>query len=184
MIDRYLRERGDASITSNADLIEKSRRTGVPIYGLDPGRTRYLPARGIAPPFRKLWRYTQRPLLEFPPIYVGGTLYAVNNSGFAFALDVVGRPRHVVRAVVPEVLGLVGLAGKENRYPDELSGGEQQRVAIARAFVNHPPLLLADEPTGNLDTESARQVLGLLRAQQPFGLLQGVVAGQTPGFVE
>jgi outer membrane protein assembly factor BamB len=58
-----------------------------PMYGLNPQRTRYLPARGIKPPFRKLWRYTERPLLEFPPIYVGGVLYAVNNSGFAFALD-------------------------------------------------------------------------------------------------
>lgn len=58
-----------------------------PMYGLNPQRTRFLPARGIKPPFEKLWRYTQRPLLEFPPIYVGGVLYAVNNSGFAFALD-------------------------------------------------------------------------------------------------
>ncbi|HZO07510.1 MAG TPA: PQQ-binding-like beta-propeller repeat protein [Solirubrobacterales bacterium] len=58
-----------------------------PLFGLNPARTRYLPAKGVAPPFRKLWRYTDRPLLEFPPIFVGGTLYAVNNSGFAFALD-------------------------------------------------------------------------------------------------
>jgi outer membrane protein assembly factor BamB len=58
-----------------------------PMYGLNPARTRYLPARGIKPPFEKLWRYTERPLLEFPPIYVGGKLYAVNNSGYAFALD-------------------------------------------------------------------------------------------------
>ena len=58
-----------------------------PMYGLNPQRSRYLPARGVKPPFRKLWRYTERPLLEFPPIYVGGVLYAVNNSGFAFALD-------------------------------------------------------------------------------------------------
>ncbi len=58
-----------------------------PIFGLDPARTRYLPAKGIKPPFRKLWRYTERPLLEFPPIYVGGKLYVVNNNGTAFALD-------------------------------------------------------------------------------------------------
>ncbi|HVX34533.1 MAG TPA: PQQ-binding-like beta-propeller repeat protein [Solirubrobacterales bacterium] len=58
-----------------------------PMYGLNPQRTRYLPARGVKPPFRKLWRYTERPLLEFPPIFVGGVLYAVNNSGFAFALN-------------------------------------------------------------------------------------------------
>jgi outer membrane protein assembly factor BamB len=64
-----------------------ARTVNWPIYGLDPGRTRYLPARGIAPPFRKLWRYTERPLLEFPPIYVGGSLYAVNNNATAFAID-------------------------------------------------------------------------------------------------
>jgi len=63
------------------------KRVNWPMYGLNPQRTRYLPARGVRPPFRKLWRYTEHPLLEFPPIYVGGTLYAVNNSGFAFALD-------------------------------------------------------------------------------------------------
>jgi outer membrane protein assembly factor BamB len=67
--------------------LKRARTVNWPIYGLDPGRTRYLPARGIAPPFRKLWRYTERPLLEFPPIYVGGTLYAVNNNGTAFALE-------------------------------------------------------------------------------------------------
>ncbi len=66
---------------------KRARTVNWPTYGLDPGRTRYLPARGIAPPFRKLWRYTERPLLEFPPIYVGGTLYAVNNNATAFALD-------------------------------------------------------------------------------------------------
>jgi outer membrane protein assembly factor BamB len=58
-----------------------------PMYGLNPARTRYLPATGIKPPFRKLWRYTERPLLEFPPIYVGGKLYFVNNNGTAYALD-------------------------------------------------------------------------------------------------
>ncbi|MFT3866342.1 MAG: PQQ-binding-like beta-propeller repeat protein [Solirubrobacterales bacterium] len=63
------------------------KRVNWPMYGLNPQRTRYLPARGIRPPFKKLWRYTERPLLEFPPIYVGGTIYAVNNSGFVFALD-------------------------------------------------------------------------------------------------
>jgi outer membrane protein assembly factor BamB len=63
------------------------RTVNWPMYGLNAQRTRYLPARGIKPPFRKLWRYTERPLLEFPPIYVAGVLYAVNNSGFAFALD-------------------------------------------------------------------------------------------------
>jgi outer membrane protein assembly factor BamB len=65
----------------------KAKKVNWPIFGLDPARTRYLPARGLKPPFRKLWRHTDRPLLEFPPVYAGGRLYAVNNSGYAFALD-------------------------------------------------------------------------------------------------
>ena len=80
----------------------------------------------------------------------------------AFALEVIGRPRSTVNSVVPEVLDLVGLAGKEQRLPDELSGGEQQRVAIARAFVNRPMILLADEPTGNLDPSTSVGIMKLL----------------------
>jgi cell division transport system ATP-binding protein len=80
----------------------------------------------------------------------------------AFALQVIGKPRSVVRTTVPEVLELVGLEGKGNRMPDELSGGEQQRVAIARAFVNRPPILIADEPTGNLDPTTSVGIMRLL----------------------
>jgi cell division transport system ATP-binding protein len=80
----------------------------------------------------------------------------------AFALEVIGRPRTQIRKVVPEVLELVGLKGKENRRPDELSGGEQQRVAIARAFVNRPMILIADEPTGNLDPQTSVGIMRLL----------------------
>ena len=79
-----------------------------------------------------------------------------------FALEVLGRPRAVIRRVVPEVLELVGLEGKGSRLPHELSGGEQQRVAIARAFVNRPLLLLADEPTGNLDPDTSADIMLLL----------------------
>ena len=80
----------------------------------------------------------------------------------AFALEVIGKPRHTIAQVVPEVLELVGLAGKEHRRPDELSGGEQQRVAIARAFANRPMLLIADEPTGNLDPTTSVGIMRLL----------------------
>jgi cell division transport system ATP-binding protein len=80
----------------------------------------------------------------------------------AFALEVIGRPRSQIAKVVPEVLELVGLADKSGRLPGELSGGEQQRVAIARAFVNRPIVLLADEPTGNLDPSTSVGIMRLL----------------------
>ena len=80
----------------------------------------------------------------------------------AFALEVIGKPKHTIAQVVPEVLDLVGLDGKAGRLPDELSGGEQQRVAIARAFVNRPMILLADEPTGNLDPSTSVGIMKLL----------------------
>ena len=80
----------------------------------------------------------------------------------AFALEVIGRPRHVISQQVPAVMDLVGLAGKQDRFPHQLSGGEQQRVSIARAFVNRPLILLADEPTGNLDPATGEGIMRLL----------------------
>src|ERR1700734_696539 len=80
----------------------------------------------------------------------------------AFALEVIGRPRSVVRSQVPQILDLVGLGKKLTNLPHELSGGEQQRVAIARAFVNRPLILLADEPTGNLDPSTTHGIMRLL----------------------
>ena len=80
----------------------------------------------------------------------------------AFALEVIGRPKHVVKTQVPAILELVGLKNKVGRYPHELSGGEQQRVSIARAFVNRPLILLADEPTGNLDPTTSVGIMRLL----------------------
>ena len=88
----------------------------------------------------------------------GKTVY----ENVAFALQVIGKPSRVIREVVPETLRLVGLEGKENRLNEELSGGEQQRVAIARAFVNRPKILIADEPTGNLDPETSVGIMKLL----------------------
>jgi cell division transport system ATP-binding protein len=80
----------------------------------------------------------------------------------AYALQVQGKSRAEIRKKVPDIIGLVGLADKSDRYPQELSGGEQQRVSVARAFVNHPPLLIADEPTGNLDPDTSVGIMQLL----------------------
>ena len=80
----------------------------------------------------------------------------------AFALEVINKPTRYIKRTVPEVLDLVSLTGKARRLPHELSGGEQQRVAIARAFVNRPLLLLADEPTGNLDPDTSQDIMTLL----------------------
>ncbi|HEY2044737.1 MAG TPA: cell division ATP-binding protein FtsE [Jatrophihabitans sp.] len=84
------------------------------------------------------------------------------HENVAFALEVINKRERFIKRSVPEVLEMVGLDGKAHRYPNELSGGEQQRVAIARAFVNRPLVLLADEPTGNLDPDTSQGIMGLL----------------------
>ncbi|AMY19323.1 cell division ATP-binding protein FtsE [Rhodococcus kroppenstedtii] len=84
------------------------------------------------------------------------------SENVAFALEVIGKQRAMIERTVPEVLDLVGLSGKADRLPSELSGGEQQRVAVARAFVNRPLVLLADEPTGNLDPDTSQDIMLLL----------------------
>ncbi len=80
----------------------------------------------------------------------------------AFALEVIGKPASTIREAVPEVLDYVGLSGKADRMPRELSGGEKQRVAIARAIVNRPAVLLADEPTGNLDPQTSEEIVEVI----------------------
>ena len=84
------------------------------------------------------------------------------SENVAFALQVIGKGASEIRSLVPETLELVGLDGKGERFPDELSGGEQQRVAVARAFVNRPMILIADEPTGNLDPATSVGIMKLL----------------------
>ncbi|MBU4292425.1 MAG: cell division ATP-binding protein FtsE [Actinobacteria bacterium] len=83
-------------------------------------------------------------------------------ENIAFALEVIGKPAYAIKVQVPQVLKLVGLANKINSYPHQLSAGEQQRISIARAFVNRPPILLADEPTGNLDPATSDGIMKLL----------------------
>lgn len=81
----------------------------------------------------------------------------------AFAMEIVGSSSKEIRRQVPNVLGLVGLSNKANSFPDQLSGGEQQRVSIARAIVNNPTVLIADEPTGNLDPDTAWEIMNILK---------------------
>ncbi len=87
----------------------------------------------------------------------------------SFALEVAGMPKAKILQVVQPVLKIVGLAGKERRYPDEISGGEMQRVAIARALAYRPKIFIADEPTGNLDTINAQEIVDLLKKINEFG---------------
>ncbi|PKM91124.1 cell division ATP-binding protein FtsE [Candidatus Falkowbacteria bacterium HGW-Falkowbacteria-1] len=90
-------------------------------------------------------------------------------ENISFALEVCGKSPSKIKRIVPSVMKIVGLAGKENRYPHEVSGGEQQRAAIARALVHQPKILLADEPTGNLDAINANEIIDLLLKINNFG---------------
>lgn len=91
------------------------------------------------------------------------------SENIAFALEVANEPRKRIREIVPQVMRIVGLEGKEHRYPHQMSGGEQQRVAIARSLVHRPKVLVADEPTGNLDTITAHEIIDLLKKINDFG---------------
>ncbi len=87
----------------------------------------------------------------------------------AYAMEVTGQKRSIIRTKVPQILDLVGLSGKTEKFPNELSGGEQQRVSIARAFVSQPPILVADEPTGNLDPKTSVGIMQLLHRINRIG---------------
>jgi cell division transport system ATP-binding protein len=87
----------------------------------------------------------------------------------AYAMEVIGQKRRTIRTKVPQILDLVGLSGKMDKYPGQLSGGEQQRVSIARAFVSQPPILVADEPTGNLDPNTSVGIMQLLHRINRIG---------------
>jgi len=114
---------------------------------------RTLPQRRVAPYRRKLGVVFQDfRLLSNKTVY----------QNIAFALQVIGKSRAFIETSVPDVLRLVGLHDKSSSFPTALSGGEQQRVALARALVNRPELLLADEPTGNLDPDNSKEIMGLL----------------------
>ncbi len=90
-------------------------------------------------------------------------------ENIAFALQVCGTERKIIKDIVPQVIKIVGLNGKEGRYPIQLSGGEQQRVAVARSLVHRPKILLADEPTGNLDSINTKEIIDLLLKINEFG---------------
>lgn len=105
------------------------------------------------------------------------------HDNVAFTLQVIGKSRGYIQEAVPDTLEMVGLGGKAKRYPHELSGGEQQRVAIARAIVNKPAILLADEPTGNLDPGTSLGIMQLLQAINAAGTTV-VMATHEAGFVD
>ncbi len=134
-------------------LLLREERPTVGVVHVDGRNLAKLPARKVPELRRKIGCVFQDfRLLPKKTVY----------DNVAFALEVINKSQRAIKRTVPEVLDLVGLDGKANRRPHELSGGEQQRVAIARAFVNRPLVLLADEPTGNLDPDTSQGIMRLL----------------------
>jgi cell division transport system ATP-binding protein len=134
-------------------LLLREERPSTGVVHVDGRNLSRLPARKVPELRRKIGCVFQDfRLLPKKTVY----------DNVAFALEVINKSQRAIKRTVPEVLDLVGLDGKANRHPHELSGGEQQRVAIARAFVNRPLVLLADEPTGNLDPDTSQGIMRLL----------------------
>jgi cell division transport system ATP-binding protein len=155
-------ERGEFAFLVGATGCGKSTFIRLLMREVDPARGQVLVAgRDIgALPRKKVPRLRRNVGVVFQDFKLlpNRTVY----DNVAYSLQVIGESRASIRAKVPEILRLVGLSTKLHDYPDNLSGGEQQRVSLARAFVNHPPLLLADEPTGNLDPETSIGIMQLL----------------------
>ena len=143
---------GSGKSTTIRLLIKETEPTG----GHDPRRR----ARPVADPAPQVPYYRRNVGVVFQDYKLLPTRTVYENV--AYALQVTGGSRRDIRDKVPDILRLTGLSLKLHNHPDQLSGGEQQRVSVARAFVNHPPLLLADEPTGNLDPETSIGIMQLL----------------------
>ncbi|MDR1825660.1 MAG: cell division ATP-binding protein FtsE [Bifidobacteriaceae bacterium] len=150
---------GSGKSTLLSVVLREERATSGKVYVLGQDITR-MPSRRI-PRFRR----------QIGAVFQDFRLLEGKNvfDNVAFAMQVIGRPRHAIMRSVPDVLKLVGLGGKEKRMPHELSGGEQQRVAIARAAVNRPRILLADEPTGNLDPRTSEGIMTVLERVNQTG---------------
>ena len=144
---------GSGKSTTMRLLIKESEATGgeITVAGPRPLAT----SRAAACPY---YRRNLGVVYQDYKLLPNRTVY----ENVAYALQVTGGTRREIREKVPDILRLTGLSLKLHSYPDQLSGGEQQRVSVARAFVNHPPLLLADEPTGNLDPETSIGIMQLL----------------------
>ena len=155
-------ERGEFAFLVGPTGCGKSTFIRLLMKEVEPGRGEVLIAgRDLGKLDRKRVPYLRRNLgvvFQDFKLLPNRTVY----DNVAYALQVTGGTRREVREKVPDILRLTGLSTKLHNYPDQLSGGEQQRVSVARAFVNHPPLLLADEPTGNLDPETSVGIMQLL----------------------
>lgn len=142
---------GKSTLTKLILREEKADSGQVLVHGVDVGKMR----RRKIPKFRREIGVVFQDFRLLPD----RTVY----ENVAFAMQVIGKSKRVIRHIVPQVLALVGLTEKADFRPEQLSGGEQQRASMARALVNNPPILVADEPTGNLDPQTSEEIMSLLK---------------------